>query len=37
MLKAFQEYTQMLDKKYGKKAFKQFVNVDMKVLTEKRL
>ncbi len=37
VLKAFQEYTQMLDKKYGKKAFKQFVNVDMQVLAEKRL
>lgn len=37
VLKAFQEYTQMLDNKYGKKAFKQFVNVDMQVLSEKRL
>jgi hypothetical protein len=33
-LKAFQTYTQSLEEKYGKKAFRQFSNVDMQVLTE---
>jgi len=34
-LKAFQTYTQRLDKKYGKKAFKHFSTADMQILTEK--
>jgi hypothetical protein len=34
-LRAFQTYTQRLDEKYGKKAFKHFSNADMQILAEK--
>jgi len=34
-LKAFQTYTQRLDKKYGNKALKHFSTADMQTLTEK--
>jgi len=33
-LKALQTYTKKLDQKYGKKAFRYFSNVDMRVLSE---
>lgn len=36
-LKALQTYTKRLDEKYGKKAFKQFSNADMQVLTNRKV